>query len=83
MMMMIRCNAMSMPVHEDDTPSGAANVSSSNGAMPMARCNAMMAWTDTEERLNVLVRRVDPVTGATAVTEERTLPSVPLTGTKA
>ena len=87
-MMMIRCNAMSMPVHEDNTPSGssggAANVSS-NGPMPiMARCNAM-AWTDTEAevRRKVLVMRVDPVTGATAVTEERTVPCVPLTGTKA
>ena len=84
MMMMIRCNAMSMPVHEDDAPSGAANVSCSNGAMPMARCNdATMAWTDAEERLKVLVGRVDPETGATVVTEERTVPPLPLTGTKA
>jgi hypothetical protein len=76
-MMMIQCNAMSMPVHEDDAPSGGANVSSSS--------NATMAWTDTEaeERRKVLVARVDPVTGATVVTEERTVPPLPLTGTKA
>ena len=61
-MMMIRCNAMSMPVYEDDAPSGGSSscCGASNGAMPMAHCNATMAWTDTEaepeEQLKVLGR---------------------------
>ena len=57
-MRMIRCNAMSMPVLEDDE-------------------------AEEERRKVLLVARVDPVTGATAVTEERTVPPLPLTGTKA
>ncbi len=64
---MIQCNALSMPVYEQ---------------APMARCSAM-AWTDEREeeerRQKVLVMRVDPTTGATAVTEEQEVPRAQLT----
>ncbi len=48
---------------------------------PMARCSAMV-WTD-EAEAKVLVMRVDPTTGATAVTEEQEVPRAQLTVTAA
>ncbi len=68
MMMMVQCNAMSMPmddyVSSSSSSGGAAAgaMGSSHPHMPMVLCKAM-AWTDeTEEgsRLKVLVTCSDP-----------------------
>jgi hypothetical protein len=78
-MIMVQCNAMSMPV-DNDASSGAASVSS-NYHMPMVHCNEM-AWTDETEEglLKVLVTRRNPDTGAAVTTAEQTMPRMALTG---
>ncbi len=95
MMTMVRCNAMSAFVEEEEisAPSAAGASSSAqrvgvnttlNMPMPMVRCSAM-SWTDTEAagQLRVLVARRDLVTGDTTMTEEQTVERAHHTGSPA
>jgi hypothetical protein len=81
MMPMIRCNAISAFVEEEESAPSAAGasfaqcvgVTTTNMPIPMVRCCAM-SWTDTEAgQLRVLVARRNLVTGDTAMTEEQTV----------
>ncbi len=89
MMTMVRCNAMSALVDEEESATvgaSSANVgvtTTINMPMPMVRCNAM-SWTDGEAgRLRVLETRRDLVTSAATVTEEQTVQRAHFTGTVA
>ncbi len=75
MMNMVRRNAMSALVDEEESATACASSASAgvttNMPMPMVRCNAM-SWTDEEAGLlRVLVTRHDLVIGAVTFTEEQ------------
>jgi hypothetical protein len=90
MMTMVRCNAMSALVEEEESAPAAGASSACVGVttnnitpMPMVLCSAM-SWTDTEAgRLRVLVALRDLITGATTVTEEQAVQRAHFTGTVA
>ncbi len=83
---MVRCNAMSVLVDEEESATAGASSASAgvtNMPMPMMRCIAI-SWTDKEAgRLRVLVTRRDLVTGTVTVTEEQTVQRAHFTGTVA
>ncbi len=90
MMTMVRCNAMSALVEEEESAAAGASsacvgvgTTTNNLPMPMVRCSAM-SWTDEEAgQLRVLGTRRDLVTGATTVTEEQAVQRAHFTGTVA
>jgi hypothetical protein len=93
MMPMVRCNAMSAFVEEEERsafpaagaspPSSAQRVGVTTTNMPMqtmVRCSAM-SWTDAESgQPRVLAVQRDLVTGAVTVTEEQTVQRARFTG---
>ncbi len=88
-MMMVWCNAMSMPV-DDNASSSSSNsggascrvMGSSHPHMLLVCCNTM-EWTDKTEEvglLKMLVTSSDPVAGTTVVTEGQAIQRERLTG---
>ncbi len=86
MMPMVRCNAMSAFVEEEERERSAFSYAAEGGAPSSSsaaqRCSsAMMSWTDAESgQLRVLAVRRDPVTGDTTMTEEQAVERAHNTG---